>query len=33
MKVQEQIQAWYIQGKGAMRQEQSEQEEKWGWGE
>ena len=28
MKNQEQIQAWYIQGNGAMPQEESEQKEK-----
>lgn len=28
MKKQEQIQAWYIQGNGAMSQEESEQKEK-----
>ena len=33
MKNQEQIQAWYIQGNGAMSQEESEQKEKGWWGE
>ena len=33
MKNQEQIQAWYIQGNGAMSQEESEQKEKGRWGE
>lgn len=32
MKNQEQIQAWYIQGNGAMSQEESEQKEKGWWG-